>query len=74
MIMKKVDEKPDLVRDDYSGAILNTNKSAYEAAVAARKRIQEDQMRLQGLAGDVDDLKRQMSEIHNLLIKLNEKE
>jgi hypothetical protein len=43
----KVQEHPDLARDTVSGAIVNTNMQAYEAAVNRSRNVkqQKDSMR-----------------------------
>ena len=41
----KVEDEPDLMRDAVSGAIVNTNRTAYERAVARAKSAQDQRDR-----------------------------
>lgn len=63
----KVEGHPGLVRDTNSGAILNINSSEIEAARERKKlRKQKDQ--------EFENLKNEVSEIKELLLKLVEKQ
>ena len=69
----KVEGYTDLVRDTKSGAVINTNRSAF---LIAKKRSQEatkhkDQMR--AACREINTLKSEMHEIKNLLKKMVEK-
>ena len=68
----KVEGHDDLVRDESSNAIVNTNKSAY---LMARKRADEAQRQrdqLRETTRELNNLKCEMHEIKTLLTKLVE--
>ena len=70
----KVEDNPDLVRDPYSHAIVNTNKSAYKNAIAAAKAAKAKNMKLEHAEKDINNLKQEMSEIKGLLQELLNRE
>ena len=68
----QVEGHKDLVRDESSNAIVNTNKSAY---LMARKRADEAQRQrdqLRETSRELNNLKCEMHEIKTLLTKLVE--
>lgn len=67
---KIVDGKPDLVRDPSSGAIVNTNASAYRNAVEAANRRKAEAEKLDSAINDINNLKGEVSEIKDLLKEL----
>ena len=71
---KQVEEERDLVRDMHSKAIINTNKSAYLAAVQRKKVLQQQKDELRDATREINILKSEMHEIKSLLIKLVEKD
>lgn len=71
--MKVVEENPDLVRDPSSGAIVNRNKSAYEAALTAARRAKETQQEINEAFSDINNLKEEMADIKSILNKILEK-
>ena len=71
---KLVEEDRDLVRDMHSKAIINTNKSAYLAAVQRKKVFQQQKDELRDATREINILKCEMHEIKSLLIKLVEKD
>ena len=71
---KQVEEQRDLVRDMHSKAIINTNKSAYLAAVQRKKVFQQQKDELRDATREINILKCEMHEIKSLLIKLVEKD
>lgn len=65
-IVEIVDE-PNLVKDLTSGAVINTNRSAYEARIQARDRkAVQGETDLQQ-SKDIESLKADMAEIKKLL-------
>jgi polyhydroxyalkanoate synthesis regulator phasin len=52
----RVKEHKDLVRDPSSGAIVNTNRKAYQEAVSAHKRATASRDRIQQLESQVGEL------------------
>ena len=71
---KQVEEDGDLIRDMHSKAIINTNKSAYFAAVQRKKVMQQQKDELRDATRQINILKSEMHEIKGLLIKLVDKD
>ena len=69
----KVKDHPNLARDTESRAIVNTNLAAYEAAVARSRAKQKQKDELRDAVRDINNLKCEMHEIKNLLLKLVDK-
>ena len=69
----KVKDHPNLVRDTESRAIVNTNMEAYKAAVARSKATKRQKDELRDAVRDINNLKCEMHEIKNLLLKLVDK-
>jgi len=69
----KVKDFPNLARDPNSRAIVNTNMAAYEAAVARSRAAQNTKDELRDAVRDINNLKSEMHEIKNLLLKLVDK-
>lgn len=67
---KQVEDNADLVRDPYSHAIVNTNVSAYNQAIAAAKAAKAKNKKLEDAEEDINNLKQEMSEIKGLLQEL----
>ena len=59
----KVEGEPGLVRDQDTGAILNTNKSEIQQAKARKKARLQQQNELDNLKQDVSDMKIMLSKI-----------
>jgi AMMECR1 domain-containing protein len=71
---KVVEDNKDLLRDMHSKAIINTNRSAYEAAVNRVRNTQKQKDELRDATREINILKSEMHEIKSLLIKLVEKD
>ena len=71
---KQVEEERDLIRDMHSKAIINTNKSAYIAAVQRKKTFEAQKDSLRDATREINILKSEMHEIKTLLIKLVDKD
>ena len=69
----KVKDHPNLARDTNSRAIVNTNMAAYEAAVKRSRAAQEQRDGLRDAVRDINNLKSEMHEIKNLLLKIVDK-
>jgi len=63
MALKQVEDRPDLVKDEDTKAILNTNK----VALSAYKKRREQQRTVQNMSEELNDIKNDMSEIKSLL-------
>ena len=70
----KVKDEPDLMRDAVSGAIVNTNSTAYDRAVARAKSAQEQRDGLRNATREINIIKCEMHEIKTLLQQLVSKE
>ena len=68
----KVEGHSDLVRDESSNAIVNTNKSAYLMAKKRADEAQRQRDELRQPARELNSLKSEMHEIKNMLLKLVE--
>ena len=60
------------IRDDTSKAVLNTDRNALEQYKIERIRRENEQNILQNCVDDINNLKDDMQEIKNLLIKMSE--
>mgnify|MGYP003646907974 FL=1 len=70
----KVEDNADLVRDKHSGAIVNTNTTAYDRAVARSKLAQKQRDDLRSATREINNIKCEMHEIKTLLEQLVGKE
>ena len=74
MALLKVEGKQDLVRDTNSGgAIINTNKSAYEIAKRRAAESQKQRDEIRGATREINNLKCEMHEIKSMLKTLLDK-
>ncbi len=71
---KVVEDSKDLLRDMHSKAIINTNRSAYLAAVERANKVRKSKDELRDATREINILKSEMHEIKSLLIKLVEKD
>lgn len=69
----KVKDYPHLARDTESRAVINTDVSAYEDAVAKSRARQKNRDELRDAVRDINNLKCEMHEIKNLLLKIVDK-
>tara|TARA_B100000927_G_scaffold254739_1_gene221141 strand:- start:77 stop:310 length:234 start_codon:yes stop_codon:yes gene_type:complete len=71
---KNIEGHSDLIKDMHSKAVINTNRSAYLAAVQRKKNLQQQKDELRDATREINILKSEMHEIKNLLVKLVEKD
>ena len=71
---KQIEGHSDLVKDMHSKAVINTNRSAYLAAVQRKKNLDAQRDGLRDATREINILKSEMHEIKSLLIKLVEKD
>jgi hypothetical protein len=73
--MKKlmVDGHPSLYRDVESGAIVNDNTYEYESYMKSYQMRQNKSQKIDIIENELQDLKSELNEIKNLLLKLNER-
>ena len=69
----KVKDHPNLARDLNSRAIVNTNLSAYEAAVKRANATKQQKDELRDAVRDINNIKCEMHEIKSLLLELVDK-
>ena len=70
---KNIEGHSDLIKDMHSKAVINTNRSAYLAAVQRKKNLLAQKDELRDATREINILKSEMHEIKNLLVKLVEK-
>jgi len=65
----KIEDNPDYIKDFTSGAVINTNNSAYEARLAQveKRKLDEQQSK------DIEDMKKEIAELTKLVKKLVDK-
>lgn len=68
----QVEGHNDLVRDEISNAIVNTNKSAYLIAKKRAEEAQRQRDEIRETTRELNSLKSEMHEIKNMLLKLVE--
>ena len=68
----QVEGHADLVRDEDSKAIINTNKSAYQIAKKRADEAQRQRDEIRETTRELNSLKSEMHEIKNMLLKLVE--
>ena len=68
----QVEGHSDLVRDERSNAIVNTNKSAYLIAKKRAEEAQRQRDEIRETTRELNSLKSEMHEIKNMLLKLVE--
>ena len=68
----QVEGHKDLVRDEGSNAIINTNKSAYLIAKKRADEAQRQRDEIRETTRELNSLKSEMHEIKNMLLKLVE--
>ena len=71
---KQIEDDKDFVKDMHSKTVINTNKSAYLAAVQRKKIFLQQKDELRDATREINILKSEMHEIKNLLVKLVEKD
>tara|TARA_Y100000052_G_C2908971_1_gene61311 strand:- start:148 stop:381 length:234 start_codon:yes stop_codon:yes gene_type:complete len=71
---KNIEGHSDLMKDMHSKAVINTNRSAYLAAVQRKKNLLAQKDELRDATREINILKSEMHEIKNLLVKLVEKD
>ena len=62
-----IKNRPDLVRDMTSGAILNTNQGEYENYLICRQRKQEQQRILENQEAVINTLRNEVNELKSLV-------
>jgi len=63
MTRAQVIDKKDLVKDMKTGAVINTNLSAYQQAIERAAKAKEEKERLTKLEDEVSDIKKMLKQI-----------
>ena len=63
----KVENQPNLERDEYSQAIINTNKSAYQIYMERRIKAEKSQDDIRNCVKEINSLKKDLKDIKSLL-------
>jgi len=63
----KVENQPNLERDEYSQAIVNTNKSAYQIYMDRRMKAEKSQDDIINCVKEINSLKKDLKDIKSLL-------
>jgi hypothetical protein len=69
----RVEGSQTLVRDPYSGAIINNDDAGYKSYIAVREANERKRQEQQTVRQEIDSLKNDMTEIKGLLLQLLEK-
>ena len=62
-----VKDKPHLIRDSHSGAIININNSAYEKSKRIRLEAEKQRDEIRGAVREINNIKCEMHEIKDML-------
>ena len=65
----KIKDNPDYIKDLSSGAVINTNNSAYEARLAQVQKRKLDEKQ----SADIEDIKKEIAQLTKLVKKLVDK-
>ena len=63
----KVENQPNLERDEYSQAIVNTDKTAYQIYMERRMKAEKSQDDIRSCVKEINSLKKDFKDIKNLL-------
>jgi hypothetical protein len=67
MNYSKVEGHKNLVRDNYTKAILNTNKTEYQNYIALKNQKNKEYKRIQDMEEDLANIKNDLDEIKQML-------
>jgi len=71
--MENIEGRTDIIKDPYTGAIINIDTGAHRAAVEASKARQLAKEQLKTNTNDINSIKEELSDIKSLLKQLVEK-
>ncbi len=66
----KVEGHSDLVRDEYTSAIVNTNVSEYQKYMQRQKALRKNRDDIRDACREINNLKQELFEIKDLIKKL----
>lgn len=70
MPLRQVKDNPNLFRDEYSKAIVNTDNKGYQDYIINRNRLKSQQETALNNSKEIENLKKDVSEIKDLLQKI----
>jgi len=68
--MKAIEGRIDIAKDNVSGAVLNIDQTAYQAAVNASKLREASKQQLESNTNDINSIKEELSEIKQMMRQL----
>jgi hypothetical protein len=68
--MEIIEGRNDIVKDPYTGAVINIDTEAHQAAVAASKARQIAKEQINNNTNDINSIKEELSDIKSLLKQL----
>ena len=68
--MKAIEGRLDIVKDAVTGAIINIDQTAYQAAVNASKLREASKHQLENNTNDINSIKEELSEIKQMMRQL----
>jgi len=72
MSLIPIENNKNLLRDSFTGAVINTNKTEYDAYISNYNRLKKEKDELTTLKNDVSNLSSSVDEIKKLLSLLIE--
>lgn len=63
----KVEGHINLARDEYSNAIINTNKTDYQKYMARQKSMQKNRDEIRGAVREINNIKKELYDIKKLI-------
>jgi ABC-type Mn2+/Zn2+ transport system ATPase subunit len=70
MALAKIDGHPDLIRDEKTNSIINTNEEEYSKYLNATKNKIQEQKRIELVEHELDTIKNEINEVKHLLQRL----
>jgi hypothetical protein len=67
----KVKEKPDLVRDSFSKALLNVDRNGFAQYKTRKKSLRDKDAKIASLQQEIAEIKKQQSEMLALIKSIN---
>ena len=71
-LIKKVENEPGLIRDEYSKAIISTDKSSYQKYLAQRDKLKKEREVAQNATSEIHEIKEELSNLKTLVLSLIE--
>jgi|TARA_Y100000992_G_scaffold256000_1_gene189337 uncharacterized coiled-coil DUF342 family protein len=62
---QKIEDNPNLIRDSYSKAIINTDVEAYEKYLLLKSKLKSDKKEIDSLKNEVSELKDLVKDLIN---------